>query len=232
MQDLQRTNFLIDRARTYCATSSDAAVAGKLGVGPKVLSNWRTGHKKPSLEARCDLAAIAGESVPKEALLCLVEETEGPRQKRFIEALEKQLDLEKDRNQVLRTRLAELKTPHVIASKTVDRLSRIDETRQTSEQRKRAAIKALIAELDPSVELQAGAAKMLQSMLNAFPPDHSLFIRGYQGSKDWQLLSTRRRRRRVQVTGNRGLCNIKPHCQCRQGHPGFFQPHQFQFVSI
>lgn len=96
----------------------------------------------------------------------------------------------------------------------------------------RAIIEGLIAQLDKSVELQAGAARMLQSMLDAFPPDHSLFIRGYQGSKDWQLLSTRRKRRRVQVTGNRGLCNIKPHCQSRQGHPGFFQPHQFQFVSI
>lgn len=96
----------------------------------------------------------------------------------------------------------------------------------------RAIIEGLIAQLDQSVELQAGAARMLQSMLDAFPPDHSLFIRGYQGSKDWQLLSTRRRRRRVQVTGNCGLCNIKPHRQSRQGHPGFFQPHQFQFVSI
>lgn len=96
----------------------------------------------------------------------------------------------------------------------------------------RAIIEGLIAQLDQSVEVQAGAARMMQSMLDAFPPDHSLFIRGYQGSKDWQLLSTRRRRRRAQVTGNRGLCNIKPHCQSRQGHPGFFQPHQFQFVSI
>ena len=173
MQELKRTNLLIDKARVYCATSSDAAVAGKLGVGPKVLSNWRTGHKKPSLEARSDLAAIAGESVPKEALLCLVEASEGPRQKRFIEALEKQLDLENDQNLVLRQWLSDLKTPHLIASRTVERLARIDETRQKGEQKKRAAIAALIAELDPSVELQAGAAKMLQSMLDAFPPDHS-----------------------------------------------------------
>lgn len=37
----------------------------------------------------------------------------------------------------------------------------------------RAIIEGLIAQLDQSVELQAGAAKMLQSMLDAFPPDHS-----------------------------------------------------------
>lgn len=37
----------------------------------------------------------------------------------------------------------------------------------------RAIIEGLIAQLDQSVELQAGAAKMLQSMLDAFPSDHS-----------------------------------------------------------
>lgn len=37
----------------------------------------------------------------------------------------------------------------------------------------RAIIEGLIAQLNPNVELQAGAAKMLQSMLDAFPPDHS-----------------------------------------------------------
>lgn len=37
----------------------------------------------------------------------------------------------------------------------------------------RAIIEGLIAQLDQSVELQAGAARMLQSMLDAFPPDHS-----------------------------------------------------------
>ena len=37
----------------------------------------------------------------------------------------------------------------------------------------RAIIEGLIAQLNPNVELQAGAARMLQSMLDAFPPNHS-----------------------------------------------------------
>lgn len=37
----------------------------------------------------------------------------------------------------------------------------------------RAIVEGMIAQLDQSVELQAGAAKMLQSMLDAFPSDHS-----------------------------------------------------------
>lgn len=37
----------------------------------------------------------------------------------------------------------------------------------------RAILEGLIEQLDQSVEVQAGAAKMMQSMLDAFPPDHS-----------------------------------------------------------
>lgn len=37
----------------------------------------------------------------------------------------------------------------------------------------RAIIEGLVAQLDQTDEMQAGAAKMLQSMLDAFPPDHS-----------------------------------------------------------
>lgn len=169
MQDLKRINSLIDSARMYCIEGNDATVAAKLGIGPKVLSNWRTGHKVPSLEAQCDLAAIGDHSVPCTALMSLIENSEGPRQRRFAEALLRQLDLEGNPNHVLRAKIEQIAKSHEIASRTIERLSRIDETRK-GESKSRATIEALLSQLDRSDELQAGAAEMLQSMLDAFQP--------------------------------------------------------------
>lgn len=169
MQDLKRINSLIDSARLYCPEGSDATVAAKLGIGSKVLSNWRTGHKTPSLEAQCELAAIGGVSVPTTALLSMMENAEGLRQRRFAESLERQMDLEGNANPVLRERIRQITTSHEIASSTIERLARIDETRKPKN-KSRETLEAVVAQLDPTDEIQAGAAKMIQSMLDAFPP--------------------------------------------------------------
>lgn len=169
MQDLKRINSLIDSARRYCAESSDVTVASKLGIGAKVLSNWRTGHKTPSLEAQCELAAIGDVSVPVTALMSLVENAEGLRQLRFAEALGRQLDLEGDTNPVMREKVRQITKTHEIASNAIERLARIDETRKQKD-RSRETLEAVISQLDLTDELQAGAAKMIQSMLDAFPP--------------------------------------------------------------
>lgn len=95
----------------------------------------------------------------------------------------------------------------------------------------RAIIEGLIAQLNPNVELQAGAARMMQSMLDGFPPDHSSIIRRHQGTKHRQLDTTRRRRRRGQIAGNCGISHIKPQSQRSQCKTRSTQPEKLQLLS-
>lgn len=96
----------------------------------------------------------------------------------------------------------------------------------------RAIIEGLIAQLDPNVELQAGAAAMLQSMLDAFPTDHSSIIRRNQRAKNRQLYTTRRRRRRGHISRNGGLCNIKQDRQLCQGHTSSTKPKKLNLLQL
>lgn len=96
---------------------------------------------------------------------------------------------------------------------------------------KRAAVEGLIDQLDETDKVQQEAKTMLQSMLDAFPPDHSLIIRRHQGAEHRQLDTTRRRRRRGQITGNCGISHIKPRSQRSQCKTRSTQPEKLQLVS-
>lgn len=78
------------------------------------------------------------------------------------------------------TKLAEVlgvARPHISNWKKGTRACTIEKRIQLAEiagdDPQRAIIEGLIAQLNPNVELQASAARTLQSMLDAFPPDHS-----------------------------------------------------------
>lgn len=86
MQDTKRISQLLDKARDQQIVKTDSHLAQLLGVSPKVLSNWRTGHKSPSLEMQCEIAAIAGVNVPITALLSMIENADGTRKQRFQNA--------------------------------------------------------------------------------------------------------------------------------------------------
>jgi hypothetical protein len=165
VQELNRINFLIDEARARCNPPQDTTVAAKLGVSPKVLSNWRTGHKTPSIDAQCELAAIGDRSVPSTALQCMLEKAEGPRKKRFAKALLQQLDLEGNNNPVLRANLEELLKDTI--SKTAERLARIDQRDITT----REILKTTIGALDLNKPEGAAAKIALEAVMNAFPPE-------------------------------------------------------------
>lgn len=165
MQELKRINFLIDEARKRSDPAQDSTVAAKLGVGPKVLSNWRTGHKTPSIDAQCELAAIAGRSVPSTAIQCMLEKAEGPRKRRFAEALLQQLDLEGNTNPVLRANLEEMLQETM--TKTAERLARIDKRDVTT----REILRTTIDTLDLNKPEGAAAKIALEAVMNAFPPE-------------------------------------------------------------
>lgn len=96
---------------------------------------------------------------------------------------------------------------------------------------KRAAVEGLIDQLDETDKVQQDAKAMLQSMLDAFPPDHSSIIRRHQGAKHRQLDTTRRRRRRGQIAGNCGISHIKPQSQRSQCKTRSTQPEKLQLLS-
>jgi len=96
---------------------------------------------------------------------------------------------------------------------------------------KRAAIEGLIDQLDETDKVQQEAKTMLQSMLDAFPPDHSSIIRRHQGTKHRQLDTTRRRRRRCEIARNCGVSHIKPQSQRSQCKTRSTQPEKLQLVS-
>lgn len=86
-QDRERITRLIDAAVQKCTPATGNGLAAALNVSPQVLSNWKTGQKTPSLEAQCELAAIAGINVAATALYSLAEAAEGQRKERFQSAL-------------------------------------------------------------------------------------------------------------------------------------------------
>lgn len=96
---------------------------------------------------------------------------------------------------------------------------------------KRAAVEGLMDQLDETDKVQQEAKAMLQSMLDAFPPDHSSIIRRHQGTKHRQLDTTRRRRRRDQIAGNCGISHIKPQSQRSQCKTRSTQPEKLQLLS-
>lgn len=87
MQDLklQRINRLLDAAKQRAGT--DTRLAQKLDRAPQLISNWRHGLKRPSIEAQLDVAALAGLDLIETALLGLIEDGEEPRKAALQEAL-------------------------------------------------------------------------------------------------------------------------------------------------
>jgi len=96
---------------------------------------------------------------------------------------------------------------------------------------KRAAVEGLIDQLDETDKVQQEAKAMLQSMIDAFPPDHSSIIRRHQGAKHRQLDTTRRRRRRCEIARNCGVSHIKPQSQRSQCKARSTQPEKLQLLS-
>lgn len=96
---------------------------------------------------------------------------------------------------------------------------------------KRAAVEGLIDQLDETDKVQQEAKTMLQSMLDAFPPDHSSIIRRHQGAEHRQLDTTRRRRRRCEIARNCGISHIKPQSQRSQCKTRSTQPEKLQLLS-
>jgi transcriptional regulator with XRE-family HTH domain len=86
MQDLVRINSLIDAAVKLCG-GSDNKLAETLGTSRQVISNWRHGHKTPSIEAQAEIAALGGCSVPIVVLTSMIEDAVGPRRERLQGAL-------------------------------------------------------------------------------------------------------------------------------------------------
>lgn len=86
MQDPVRINALIDAAaRNYGQSDNQLAMA--LGTSRQVLSNWRHGHKSPSIEVQAELAAMGGCSVPIVTLTAMIESAKSPRRERLQQAL-------------------------------------------------------------------------------------------------------------------------------------------------
>ncbi|KAF1056808.1 helix-turn-helix transcriptional regulator [Variovorax sp.] len=73
MQDLQRLNFLIDKASAMYGSDNQLAIA--MGTTRQVISNWRHGHKSPSTEMQQKLAELAGIDPAPHVLAAAVEKT-------------------------------------------------------------------------------------------------------------------------------------------------------------
>ncbi|MEO8023873.1 hypothetical protein [Polaromonas sp.] len=73
MQDLERINFLIDRAAA--TLGSDNQLAAALGTSRQVVSNWRHGHKEPGADKQAQLAEMAGLDVGFHVTASAVEKT-------------------------------------------------------------------------------------------------------------------------------------------------------------
>lgn len=89
MQDRNRIQYLIDKARDHCIPANDKGLADVLGVPFQRVSNWRTGVKEPSVETQCELAEIGNIDVAETALRSMLEAAEGERKKRLASAIAK-----------------------------------------------------------------------------------------------------------------------------------------------
>ena len=87
MQDRNRIQYLIDKARDHCIPPTDKGLADVLGVPFQRVSNWRTGVKDPSVETQCELAEIGNIDVGETALVSMLEAAEGRRKQRLESAL-------------------------------------------------------------------------------------------------------------------------------------------------
>lgn len=85
MQDLARLKLLIDAASKIAG--GDMRLAELMKRPKQHISNWRHGHKTPSVEVQADLAAIAGWEVPIQVMRALIEDAEGDRKTRLNNAL-------------------------------------------------------------------------------------------------------------------------------------------------
>lgn len=86
MQDLVRINNLIDAAAKNCG-GSDNKLAAAMSTSRQVISNWRHGHKSPSVEAQAELAYLAGCNVAMVVMYALIENASGPRLERLQSAV-------------------------------------------------------------------------------------------------------------------------------------------------
>jgi transcriptional regulator with XRE-family HTH domain len=87
MQDLERLNKLIDQAAAKAG--SDNKLAEMLGKDRQLVSNWRHGHKSPSVEVQAELASIAEVAAPLTVLDSLIEAANEPRRTRLVRARER-----------------------------------------------------------------------------------------------------------------------------------------------
>lgn len=76
MQDLERLNFLIDKAAAMHGSDNQLAIA--MGTSRQVVSNWRHGIKSPSVEAQQRMAEIAGLDPAIHVMAAAVEKTGHP----------------------------------------------------------------------------------------------------------------------------------------------------------
>lgn len=74
MQDLERLNLLIDKAAAICG-GSDNQLAIRLDITRQQISNWRHGHKAPSLEMQEKMAEMAGVDPAVHMLAAAAEKT-------------------------------------------------------------------------------------------------------------------------------------------------------------
>lgn len=89
MQDQKRLKELIETASRI--VGNDTKLAEVLGRPKQHVSNWKNGHKTPSIEVQADLAAIANLPVHKQVLMALIEDAEGDRKERLQAAFRKLL---------------------------------------------------------------------------------------------------------------------------------------------